>query len=92
MKVAILRIQEIQTELILGKLQQPLSPLNNNILMIIFSLGMSLEDDRSIADSLEKYRPHNYEFGNRNHVESSDINDIRDFYVNVGTRNRALNR
>lgn len=54
---------------------------------------MAMDDDQAIADSLEKYRPHNFEFGsNKFPVESSDINDIRDFYANIGTRNRALNR
>ncbi len=58
-------------------------------------------------DSLEKYRPHNYDFGSRRGGESgrqshklqssasvdhSDINDLRDYYSGIGTHQRALRR
>ena len=53
-------------------------------------------------DSLEKYRPHNYDFaggrkannaGSKDRpFESSDINDLRDYYSGIGTRQRAMRR
>ncbi len=42
-------------------------------------------------DSLEKYRPHNYEF-NRKPLDSTDINDLRDYYSSLGLRERAIKR
>ena len=41
--------------------------------------------------SLQKYRPCNYEFGPAP-KETDDINDIRDYYANLNTRQRALQR
>ena len=42
-------------------------------------------------ESLQKYRPCNYEFGPAP-KETDDINDIRDYYANLNTRQRALQR
>ena len=41
-------------------------------------------------DSLEKYRPHNFDF--KRTYESSDINDLRDYYSGLATKQRALKR
>ena len=41
--------------------------------------------------SLEKYRPCNYELGAAP-KEMDDINDIRDYYTNLNTRSRAMQR
>ena len=41
--------------------------------------------------SLQKYRPCNYEFGPAP-KESDDINDLRDYYTNLNTRQRAMQR
>lgn len=48
------------------------------------------EDDEGTMKSLEKYRPSFYEAGPPK--ESGDINDIRDYYTNMLTRQRALTR
>lgn len=48
------------------------------------------ESRRRLNDDLEKYRPHNYEAPRS--VESSDINDLRDYYSQIGTKQRALRR
>lgn len=48
------------------------------------------EDDEGTMKSLEKYRPSFYEAGPPK--ESGDINDIRDYYTNMLTRQRAMNR
>ncbi|CAB4061505.1 unnamed protein product [Lepeophtheirus salmonis] len=51
------------------------------------------EEGLSLADTnLDKYRPHNYNIGPRRGGESDDINDIMDFYCNLGSRARALRR
>ena len=48
------------------------------------------EDEEGTMKSLEKYRPSAYEI--RQPRESSDINDIRDYYTNLMTKQRAINR
>ena len=50
-----------------------------------------MEDDNdALMSSLEKYRPSNYEIGRPK--EDDDINNIRDYYSNMMTRQRAINR
>ena len=41
-------------------------------------------------ESLQKYRPCNYEFAAPK--ETDDINDLRDYYTNLNTRQRAMQR
>ena len=48
------------------------------------------EEDEGTMKSLQKYRPSFYEVGPPK--ESGDINDIRDYYTNMLTRTRAINR
>ena len=48
------------------------------------------EFDETTMASLEKYRPSAYEI--KQPRESSDINDIRDYYTNLMTKQRAYNR
>ena len=49
-----------------------------------------LDDEDATMSSLDKYRPSAYEYGPPK--DSSDINDIRDYYSGLLTKNRALNR
>ena len=46
---------------------------------------------KSALDSLEKYRPCNYDIGPAR-GEGDDINDICDYYSRLATRQRALRR
>ena len=46
---------------------------------------------KSALESLEKYRPSNYDFGPAR-GDGDDINDIRDYYAGLATRHRALRR
>ena len=48
------------------------------------------DEDEGTMKSLEKYRPSFYEVGPPK--ESGDINDIRDYYTNMLTRQRAMTR
>ena len=57
--------------------------------MFLGSVANSLEQSL-VVKSLEKYRPSFYEAGPPK--ESGDINDIRDYYTNMLTRQRALTR
>ena len=49
-----------------------------------------VDDEDALMSSLEKYRPSAYEIGRPK--DSDDINDIRDYYTNMMTKQRALTR
>ena len=53
---------------------------------------IDLRSEDEILSSLDKYRPSNFDRPGPSGSETSDINDIRDFYCNVGTKHRALKR
>merc|ERR1712223_2137271 len=50
----------------------------------------NMDDDDALMSSLEKYRPSAYDIGRPK--EDDDINNIRDYYTNMMTRQRAINR
>ena len=49
-----------------------------------------LESSSNVFSSLQKYRPCNYDFPAP--ADSDDINNIADYYLSMGTRQRAMNR
>jgi hypothetical protein len=65
-----------------------------NHLLLLLNRSKYIDEEQITAaalDSMEKYRPCNYDIGPAR-GDGDDINDIRDYYSGLATRQKAIRR